>query len=241
MISKNRGHQKNHFSHLYMSSSTSSSTKVNTVTMSKTRALKQLKTIEARLQRAYDRTKFVTISTRGNKKVLRDDISNAASTLQSIRDLIAWRDAVKVAILQSNATEMLEIEGLGKYPVAFWIEKKKSIRTIEGALLRTLKTQYKSCKSTVEREQASNESKLTRLLEQQFGGSGSTSSNTQNAIVNTFWDQWRVELVDTANIEEQIAKLEDKIATVNDELDTALQEHNAQCQITVPDPKSILL
>ena len=224
--------------------STNQPKNTNTLTISVTRGLKMLKTLEERVKKTLDDKVFVTHSTGGKRKVIshkaQESIDYAKDNLQKLKDLVAMRDAVKEAILKANMTQ-LEIDNVGVHTVAFWIEKKSSLDNIEGLIKRNLSSKLSRVRDYVDSENNRHETVIADLLSKQFSGSGASSTGAQSSIVNSYWDNHKAEVIDPAEIGKYVEEVGDYMQKIKDEIDTALQEHNAKTMIEVEQPKSIVL
>jgi len=78
-----------------------------------TRALVELKTLNSRINKIVDYTTFIMYKTKSkNSHYAEDDFrKTATSEFQSFNDLVARRDKIKNAIMMSNMTTMVEIAG----------------------------------------------------------------------------------------------------------------------------------
>lgn len=128
--------------------------------ISVTRALAECKSLNDRIERATRSTVFISTII-GGKTVNGSDLQSTSNTLrsnlQSVQDLIARRKLVKGAIVRSNASTNVVINGV-EMTVAEAIERKGSIDK-ERALLAVLTQQLGQARSAVERNNAQNAAK----------------------------------------------------------------------------------
>ena len=120
--------------------------------MSIHRALAELKTLDSRIRKATDKN-FIGYKKLSAKKEAKTNLipndfeKEVIGNYDSVMALIKRRNKIKEAVVNSNATTMVEIGGK-IYTVASAIERKESIR-YEKDLLTQLKLQYDFVLSTV--------------------------------------------------------------------------------------------
>lgn len=93
-----------------------------------TRALVELKTLDARINKYTTSTQWIIFKTNGkNSNFVEDEFKKTTqSEFQSLNDLILWRDKLKNAIMKSNSLTEVELGG-NKLTVNQAIEYKKTI------------------------------------------------------------------------------------------------------------------
>lgn len=111
---------------------------MSTSTISITRALAELKTLAARIGEITTRSWVtVKVNEKIGAKTAAEFGEEARSAYQSYTDLLERRNALKCAIVQSNAVTNVEIAGK-IYTVAEAIERKNSI-SFEETMLATMR------------------------------------------------------------------------------------------------------
>lgn len=114
---------------------------MTTEKMSVHKALCELKTIDSRIQKEIQQGVFVFANKHSSNKVSGVDIGEYSaeikSVYQSVSDLIARRDAIKRAVVLSNATVKVTIGGK-EYTVAEAIEMKNHSIPVKQTLLKKL-------------------------------------------------------------------------------------------------------
>ncbi|MCP4369761.1 MAG: hypothetical protein GY797_16855, partial [Deltaproteobacteria bacterium] len=120
--------------------------------MTISRALAELKLLDKRIRGTIEKGTFAGLA-QGKKSITgyetNDEfIKTAKSSIQSAQDLIKRRQAIKSAIVNSNAKTEVTIADK-KMSVAEAIERKSSIE-YEKLLLQKLKTKYFSAKDDLE-------------------------------------------------------------------------------------------
>lgn len=196
-----------------------------------TQALRELKTLDNRIQRVTNETTFVSCGTKNNQR--KDDkVHQAVSKFQQVRDLKKRRDAVKAAIVHSNATTQVKVGGVA-YTVAEAIERKSSIH-LDKHLLAQMKQQRMTIQNQVDQQNRAAEQKLQRLLEQNFGkDSTKTDPESLKLTEDAFWVNNRWSLIDPLNLDTQIERLENEIEEFEKNVDFALSESNSLNHIQV--------
>lgn len=208
-----------------------------TTEMTISRSLAELKLLDKRINRTINGASFGGLTV--GKKVSAgfnnvEEIENRAkSDLQSIQDLIKRRNAIKSAIVVSNATTEVVIAGV-KMSVAEAIERKSSIVYEEG-LLSKLKNTYTGLTSQVDQVNAEMQQRLDRHLETLFGKEGKITAQANDDIVLAFKKDNEAKLIDSIDLKKQIDKLTESIEDFENEVDFALNESNVLTKITLED------
>ena len=106
-----------------------------------TRALVELKTLDARINKITTSTQWIVFKTKNkNSNFVEDEFKKTTkSEFQSLNDLISRRDKLKNAIMKSNS--IIEVElGENKMTVSQAIEYKKTIEYKKKLLDKKTKT-----------------------------------------------------------------------------------------------------
>lgn len=193
-----------------------------------TRALVELKTVDRRIKKAQEGCVFVTYKS-GSEDTPKNKITE--SKLQKVTDLIERRKALKAAIVKSNAITTVKI-GDREYTVAEAIERKSSI-SYEKELLRDMKVQLGNVTRQVEVFNEKVQAKLDGMLEKSFGSNQKASADELKAFSESYLRSNRAEIVDPLDLGERIEKLETKIVDFESEVDLVLSESNATTTIQV--------
>ena len=202
-----------------------------------TEALKELKLYDQKIYKAIENAHFVDAAKKasdmvGYKKKEAYE-SDAKASFDSIKAMIENRDALKRAIVNSNATTMVEIGGV-KMTVAAAIERKTSIE-YDRYFLSTMKAQFDTAVARVANENAKVDSQCDKLIETQL--SGDSKQKLDKVDIEAFTAPYRKQrefsMVDPLNIEKRIAELEAKIDAFDAEVDTKLSVSNALTTIEV--------
>lgn len=195
--------------------------------ISVTRALAQVKQLNDRIARGIA-VPFITAQTGGKHatgKPLAEVEATLKASLQSVRDLIAKRKALKSAIVQSNAVTKVTIAG-ETLTVAEAIERKGSIQ-LEKQLLNQLKGQLQQVNASVERTNVEVQRRLEDLLKTVVGKDRKVDDKELAAITDPFKAQNEAKAVDPNDVPKVIEALQAEIDAFELEVDFALSEINA--------------
>lgn len=201
-------------------------------TMTIHKALCELKTLDDRIHKELDNGRFAFANKAANKVVWGVDINGfieqQKSKYQSVTDLINRKNAIKRAVINSNATTTVTIDGT-EYFVAEAIYMKDSGMELLQAVLNKLEIDV----SRSERDISSNNGEA---LEQRADQHIATLySNYDKKDMSEAMKQSREEfirsqtyvLVDAVGAEKKIEELRDKINKFMVEIDSALSVSNA--------------
>ena len=195
-----------------------------------TQALNELNLLDSRIQRETNVAKFIAAAKTNEKKVTpnvtKEEFSTRAfASYQSIMDLIKRRDAIKKAIVASNAVTEVTING-ETMTVASAIELKTSIE-YENKLLITMKNQLERAKSDVAMQNIRLEEKIDNFISQNISGKeAKAKKDDYAALVDPIRTAGEYSLVDPLRIEDKIRVLEERIEGFRANVDSALQISN---------------
>lgn len=198
-----------------------------------TRALSELKTLDARIQRLTE-SKWVAMAI--NKKVShavnQQDFSvTVKATKQQLTDLMERRNKIKCAIVQSNAVTKVTI-GSTEYTVAEAIERKNTVQQ-EEALVHVLQNQLFKVNAEVEKHNMVANNQLNTLLGQMVSKEATVAQESIDALSTSFREQNFAVLVDPLGIETLVKELQDSISEFKMNVDFSLSEINAVTKIAV--------
>lgn len=209
---------------------------MNTEKMSVHRALAELKTIDARIAKKIRESTFCATNKHSNKKIdgltIEDYKARMRDDFKSVQALINRREAMKRAVVLSNAVTEVEIGGR-KYTVAEAIEMRNSGIENKNCLLSNLKAQYSAAKRVLETQNGEAlEEKANRYVEGLYGGKDSSDkSDDVNAAYKAYIENNSYDMVDPNNIHERIQELEEEIEKFRADVDAALSCSNAITEI----------
>ena len=197
-----------------------------------TEGLNELKLYDAKINKAIKKAEFIGATKKCSDKVgvisREKFISDAKAGYQQIADLIKNRNALKSAIVMSNAITYLEI-GSKKMTVAEAIERKNSI-DYEKELLDSMKQQWALSTLNVKKENDKVDKKVDELI-QTLVGKDSTKKldkDEQTAVEAPYRAKNEYELVDPLGLYDLMVKLEADI----DEFETTVDGKLSLCNAT---------
>lgn len=196
-----------------------------------TEALNELKLYDSKINKAISNAELIGAAKKSLDKVgvVKKDtfIEKAKSSYQSVTDLIANRNALKSAIVKSNAITEVTVNGK-TMTVAEVIERKNSI-DYEIALLNEMKRQYVKATDTVTKENKKVDNKVDELI-QTLVGKDTDKKIDKDAIENIeapYRAKNEYELVDPIGLSDKIVELESDISGFESNCDTTLAVANA--------------
>lgn len=204
-------------------------------TMSVTKALRELKTLDARIEKKINESTFVTAkkpkeNIRGHKDVksFEDD---AKEVLQSIQDLITRRKKIKKALVESNASTITEVATV-KMTVADAIERKNFL-SIEKSFVRKLHSDFSKAQAKAEKDNETAQSRLDTQLNNMVSKETKTDNSAVDGYKKLFWDAEESKLIDPVDAKKLADDLERDIESFEGDVDDALNEINARTTITI--------
>ena len=202
-------------------------------TLSITRALVELKTLDSRITKAITTNTFILCKTKNrNYQVLEDEFKkNTLAEYQSINDLILRRTQIKNAIVKSNAKTEVEVAGL-KMTVSEAIEYKQVIR-YKHELLEILKRQRQMATIESESHRQKVQAKIDDNIKIICGKDTKADVQTIQSVTDGIMKGDPVEVFDPLNLDKVIKELEVSVENFSANVDYVLSESNALTTITV--------
>lgn len=204
-------------------------------TMNIHKALCELKILDGRINRAVDDCRYVGVTKIVSKRVGSQTVEAFSESVKdgykSAMDLIKRRQAIKTAVVKSNATTTVVIGG-NTYTIAEAIEMKNHGLDGEKRMLRYMVSRLAEAEALINRTRSDLESRADAFIRDQ---TGSKESKTEDLLKmrQDYIAMQDVELVDPLHIREIIKTLDEKINTFMSEVDSALQTSNANTEITI--------
>ena len=202
-----------------------------------TEALNELKLYDSKINKAIANAKLASAAKKSSDKVgviQKDEFKERAkASYQSVTDLITNRNALKSAIVKSNAVTEVTINGK-TMTVAEAIERKNSI-DYDVTLLNEMKKQYVTATDTVNKENKKVDNKVDELLSTLIGKDSDKkiSKEDQEAIEKPYREKNEYEFIDPIGIYDKMLELEADIDGFNSEVDTRLVLSNATTFIEI--------
>jgi hypothetical protein len=200
------------------------------------KALAELKTMDARIEKAIRDTTYVLAVKHSAEKINGMTIVNfkekMKSGYQKATDLIARRDAMKRAVVLSNATTKVNI-GDNEYTVAEAIEMKNHGMEFRSTLLRQMNSAYVTAQNELARnsgetlEKKAEQYVLAVIAAQPKDSKMSVDSEAMKALRKTYIENNTYDLVDPMDIAKVMETLDAEINEFSAEIDAALSVSNA--------------
>lgn len=205
------------------------------------RGLSELKTIDARIEKAIESFSPVGIYQNGpdghevkvnNLKKKEEFEKDATSSYQSIIALIERKNKLKVAIVSSNAVTEVEI-GKVKMTVADAITMKDQIQ-VKKKLIEQMKSKHRAAFSTMNKNNEAVDANAVKLAEVGLSKPGvKIGDNDAQTIIAPYLKAQKYHLSDVIDVGKEWAKLDAEISEFEVEVDATLSEINATTFIEV--------
>jgi len=203
--------------------------------MTITEGLVALKTLDARIEKEISQTTFSLANQKGKPIAGYENvdafIAKAKAQYQSILDLIARRNKIKSAIVESNAITKVTIDGV-VYSVAGAIERKASIK-YDQMLASTMFQQFQRASRVVEVATGEAQQRLDNLLLSTFGKDAKVDASQIQSVSDGFWKQNETILRDPLNTVATVETINRNVQSFLANVDVALSISNATTFIDV--------
>ena len=200
------------------------------------KALAELKTMDDRITKAMGAVPYVLAVKHSAEKINGVTIANFKENMKSgyqkVNDLIARRDAMKRAVVLSNATTKVTVGGK-EYTVAEAIEAKNHGVEFKKNLLNTMTYAYKSAQNELNRngdealEKKAEQYILSMIAAQPKDSKMTVDSDAMKALRKTYIENNKYDLIDPLDVANIMDKLEKEINEFETEVDAALSVSNA--------------
>lgn len=200
------------------------------------KALAELKTIDDRISKAMRETCYVLAVKHSAEKISGVSVSDFKTQMkggyQKVTDLIARRDAMKRAVVLSNATTEVQIGGT-KYTVAEAIEMKNHGVEFKKQLLSYMTTAHNTAQNELARnggealEQRAEQYVLSVIAAQPKDSKMSVDSEAMKSLRKTYIENNTYDLLDPLDVTKTMAALDAEINEFEAEVDAALSVSNA--------------
>lgn len=201
------------------------------------KALCELKILDSRINNAISSARFCLANKHSNEKVNGVTVEEYQETIKAsynkASDLIRRREAIKRAVVLSNAKTIVKIGGK-EYTVAEAIEMNNHGIDLKLQLKNAMKKQYDSAMTAIISKNSVVDDKATEYVVGLFGQKESKTANEEyEKARKSYIEANTMELIDPVNVLEKIEALEVEIADFTTEVDSALSVSNALTEITV--------
>ena len=200
------------------------------------KALAELKNYDDRISKAISSTTFVLAVKHSAEKIngvkVNDFKDKMRSGYQKVTDLIKRRDAMKRAVVLSNAVTKVQI-GDKSLTVAEAIEAKNHGMEFKSELLNAMSRAYTQAQSELTRnggealEKKAEQYVLAVIAAQPKDSKMSVDSDAMKALRQTYIENNTYDLLDPLDIAKVMEALDAEINEFNAEVDAALSCSNA--------------
>lgn len=207
-------------------------------TMTVHQALAELKVLDSRITKAIAGGKYMDVKRHCDKKIGGVDVGEYCTktiwaSYDSAIDLIARRNAIKRAVVRSNAVTTVDIGGT-TYTVAEAIEMNNHGIDFEKQLYDELCSQLMMAQAEINRNSGSYiQQKAENYINGLYGGKDKVDADSAKAQMQAYIDANSYELVDPLGVQDILAKMEADIASFTANVDAALSVSNAITRIEV--------
>lgn len=199
-------------------------------------ALAELKTMDGRIEKAIQGSYFVTAVKKSTEKIngvkVAEFKNKMKSDYQKVDDLIKRRNAIKRAVVLSNATTIVTI-GDKQFTVAEAIEMKNHGIEFKRNLLDEISIQYEAAQNNIARNSGEAlekraEKYITDIINAQPKDSKmSVDTEAMKNLRATYLDNNSFELIDPLGVTDVIERLDNEINDFLVKVDSALSVSNA--------------
>lgn len=211
-------------------------------TMTVHKALAELKVIDDRINKAIYDGVYVIANKHSNEKIKGKTVNDFKEHMRSchskVSDLINRRNAIKRAVVLSNATTKITVNGI-EYTVAEAIEMKNHGMEFKASYLRVIASQNASAQAELIRhsgeaiEKEAEKHILAVIAAQPKDSKMTADSDAMKALRKAYIENNTYDLIDPLNVTDLIEKLTDEVNSFNVEVDAALSVSNALTVIDV--------
>lgn len=202
------------------------------------KALAELKIIDDRITNAINEGVFCITNKHSNNKIKGVSIEEYKQTIQGnydkVADLIKRRNAIKRAVVLSNAVTKVNINNI-EYTVAEAIDMKNHGIEFDDMLHSELKNQYQEAQSVILHYNGDDLEKRAEAYVIGIYGSkeGKTNTDDFERTKKDFITANSYELIDPIKILDKINFLEESISSFRAEVDAVLSVSNAITEIEI--------
>lgn len=208
------------------------------VEMNVHQALAELKTMEKRITTAIREQEWVVANKHSNTKIggvpVKEWEDAVKAQHQKVMDLIRRRDAIKRAVVNSNAVTKVMIAGV-EYTVAEAIDRKNNGTQFLAMLAQRISHDLTMAKSNADRANGPElERRADDHVKVMIGNSDMKGNMTEaQRIRKEFIEAQTMELVDPIGAQKVIEELTEEVTSFLTEVDAVLSVSNAITKIVV--------
>lgn len=203
--------------------------------MSVTQALSELKMLGKRIEGEIGSSIFIAVRI-PNASLTKEQIEERIrASYQSVKDLIDRRNAIKAAVVMSNANTTLTIAGK-EYTVTQAIDAKKYAMAYQASLVQAMSAQLKAANKEFDTRMANVERAALEITQKTVSSSSTPVTGAELKDLNTYKSYIelnQVEMIDPLDLPNTVKKLADEVEKFLLDVDTALSIANATTFIDV--------
>lgn len=199
-----------------------------------TEILTELKTLDKRIERAIDESTFIGAISEKTSSISIDEMTtNIRAAYQKVMDMVDRRNAMKAALVLSNATTNVVVDGK-TYTVAEAIDAKAHAMAYKKKLLSVMVSQAQKASRNYENMIAQRNSTAEDVAARVAGGNNSEikASDIYKQTYDNYLETNPIVLVDPLALADKITALADEIDAFALNVDTALAVINAKTIVT---------
>ena len=206
------------------------------------KALAELKVIDSRINKAIIEGNYVVANKHSNEKIQGKTINDFKDHMRAchnkVTDLINRRNAIKRAVVLSNAVTKVKV-GDQELTVAEAIEMKNHGMLFKSSYVRAMASQNVAAQSELNRnsgeaiEKRAEKYILDVIAAQPKDAKMTVDSDAMKALRKTYIENNTYDLIDPLNVTKLIEELSNEIEEFNTEIDAALSVSNALTVIEI--------
>ena len=215
---------------------------MHTEKMTVHKALAELKVIDSRINKAIMEGTYVIANKHSNEKINGKTVNEFKEHMRAchnkVTDLINRRNAIKRAVVLSNAVTKVKI-GDQELTVAEAIEAKNHGMLFKAAYMRAITSQNASAQMELNRnsgeaiEKRAEKYILDVIAAQPKDAKMTVDSDAMKALRKTYIENNTYDLIDPLNVTKLIEDLSNEVDEFNTEVDAALSVSNALTVIDI--------
>ena len=209
----------------------------NTKKMTITKGLVELKLYDSKITKAIQQAFFISCKKKRDKMIgtmkVEDFEAKAKESFQSIMDMMKNRDAIKRAIVLSNATTQITVAG-ETMTVAEAIEKR-NLNNLPALLINKMGNDLISNETYVRNKNAEVDAQAEKMLNSYYGKDAAKKISKEDYanIVDPFKEANEFEVIDPLGLRELYESMNKKHEEFFASVDIALSVSNATTYIEV--------
>lgn len=200
------------------------------------KALSELKVMDSKIEKAIEDASYIVSAKKSAEKINGVSVEKFKNTIKSdwqkINDLFARRDAMKRAVVLSNATTTVTINGK-EYTVAEAIEMKNHGMEWRNVLIRKIGAEYDKALVDLNRndgeaiEKKAEQYVLAMVQAQPKESKVTVDSDAMKMLRQTYIDNNSFVIIDPLDIKDKMEELRNEVLSFYSDVDSALSVSNA--------------